>query len=294
MTVPEESFVPHDGSLREIRAVIAAAPRIQSARASLSWSKRFLAALWGYLVYWLQEPVLVFAGFYLAAAAIAQPFYVPSGSMQPALAIGDLLLATKYSYGYSRYSLPLAEGSTPVLRVFAKTPEPGDVIVFRKPGNEAVTLVKRVVALPGDRVQMRNGRLWINGRKLPLAADGIGKAEDGPGEGAPGAYFDRARFIETLPNGRAHPIFKKMWDGPFDNTGEYRVPQGHLFVMGDNRDDSADSRIPPEESGVGFLPLADVVGKAQLVVASVDFVNTSGVWGWPLQLRLKRLFSPIH
>jgi len=279
-------------------------PEMKSAAAKLSESRsfrdfasklRYTALITAaFVVYWLREPAVVFVGFYMVATAVAQPFYVPSGSMQPTLAIGDLLLATKYSYGYSRYSLPFAGGDTPSQRLFGQTPQPGDVVVFRKPGETATTLVKRVVGLPGDRIQMRGGHLWINGRQLPLQADSYGKAEDGPGEAAPGTYFTTARFIETLPNGRQHPVFKKIWGAPYDDTAEYVVPSGHLFVMGDNRDDSADSRVPAEESGVGYLPAANVMGRAQVVVASVDFVNASGLWAWPLQLRVKRLLSHIQ
>lgn len=242
---------------------------------------------------WVKEPLIIFGVIYMGASAVAQPFYVPSGSMQPTLGIGDLLLATKYSYGYSRYSLPFAFGPTPTRQLFASLPQPGDVVVFRKPDGSSQNLVKRVVALPGDRVQMKAGRLWINGRELPVRAEGSGQAEDGPGERNPGDYLDVERYVETLPNGREHPIYKKPGGWLFDDTPEYVVPPGNLFVMGDNRDDSADSRVPREMNGVGFLPAANVVGRARVIVASVDFVNASGFWEWPFQMRLNRTLSQV-
>ena len=243
---------------------------------------------------WLKEPLAIVAAVYMGAAALAQPFYVPSGSMQPTLGIGDLLIATKYSYGFSRYSLPFSAGPTPSNQIFASLPKPGDVVVFRKPNDTSKTLVKRVVGLPGDHIQMKAGRLWINGRELALRPDGYGKAEDGPGEVAPGTYFDADRFVETLPNGSEHLIFKKTWGGIYDDTLEVVVPVGHVFVMGDNRDDSADSRVSPEEHGVGFLPAANIVGRARVVIASVDFVNADGLWQWPLQFRVGRVLTRVR
>ena len=247
-------------------------------------------ALWD----WFKEPLAIVAVVYAGAAAFAQPYYVPSGSMQPTLAIGDLLIATKFSYGYTRYSLPFSAGPTPEKQLFARLPEPGDVVVFRKPGRTELTLVKRVVGLPGDRIQMKAGRLWINGREMALRPDGRGKAENGPTEGPEGAYLAVGRYIETLPNGRRHVIFKKMWGADFDETPEVVVPPGHVFVLGDNRDDSADSRVSPLLNGVGMLPAANIVGRARLVVGSVDFVNARGVWEWPLQFRLSRMLNRIR
>jgi len=168
------------------------------------------------------------------------------------------------------------------------------VVVFALPVDASVTLVKRVIGLPGDHLQMRSGRLWINGKELPLQADGTGLAEDGPGEGAPGRYFDAERYVETLPNGKKHVIFRKHWGGVYDDTGVYVVPPDHLFVMGDNRDDSSDSRFPLEEGGVSYLPVANVMGRARVVVASVDFVNASGIWTWPLHLRFSRILNAIR
>lgn len=243
---------------------------------------------------WVKEPLFIVAAVYMGATAIAQPYYVPSGSMQPTLAIGDLLIATKFSYGFDRYSLPFTAGPTPARQYFASLPQPGDVVVFRKPGNTAQTLVKRVVGLPGDRIQMKAGRLWINGKELLLRSTGPGKVEDGPGETAPGAYFDAECYIETLPNGREHPIYKKPGGSSLDDTPEVAVPPGNLFVMGDNRDDSGDSRVPTELNGVGFLPVANVVGRARVVVASVDFVNAVGIWQWPFELRVGRVLKRVR
>ena len=190
----------------------------------------------------------------VAKGALAEPFYVPSGSMEPTLMIGDALLASKFPYGYGTASLPMQINLPESSRVFAETPKRGDVVVFRWPGDTSQAWVKRVVGLPGDRIQMRQGQLFINDHPASLKPDGIGEAEDDNG-----GYEPAYRYIETLPNGVSHLIFKLRDNGRLDNTPEVTVPAGKLFVLGDNRDNSADSRVPLREGGVGLLDRKSVV-----------------------------------
>jgi signal peptidase I len=220
----------------------------------------------------------------------AEAYYVPSGSMLPSLLIGDQLLVSKYPYGYSRYSLPVPVAPESAERLLGKLPDYGDVVVFRLPRDPSQTYVKRVVGLPGDRVQMRDGRLSVNGKVLPLRRDGIGKIED-----EDGARMSAPRYVETLPNGREHPIFKFRQNGDLDNTREFTVGAGEIFVMGDNRDDSADSRMPPTAGGVGLVPVENLVGRVEAILGSWDMaVRRDPVWTWPSGLRLSRFFSRVH
>jgi signal peptidase I len=222
--------------------------------------------------------------------AIAEPFYVPSGSMEPTLLIGDELLATKYPYGYSTASLPAILDLPSTGRIMGAVPKRGDVVVFRWPGNRSQVWVKRVIGLPGDRIAMRDGQVIINGEPAPLTPDGIGRVES-----ENGALSDAHRFIETLPGGRKHLIFKLVPREPLDNMPEVKVPAGYLFVMGDNRDNSADSRVQVAAGGVGLLPVANLVGRVDAIVGSWDLgMESRPLWTWPQGLRLSRFFTGVH
>jgi signal peptidase I len=225
-----------------------------------------------------------------AKTAIAEPFYVPSGSMEPTLQIGDEILATKFNYGYSTASLPGFITLPSTGRVFGALPERGDVVVFRWPGDRGQVWVKRVIGLPGDRIALDNGRVFINEKPVGLTRDGTG-----PVEREDGSRVEAERLIETLPNGRKHVIFKLMPYEPLDNMPEVTIPPGHLFVMGDNRDNSADSRVPVREGGVGLLPASDLVGKVETIVGSWDLATRhKPIWDWPGGLRLSRFFTAVR
>ena len=226
---------------------------------------------------------------FIAKGAIAEPFYVPSGSMEPTLLIGDALVASKFPYGYGAASLPIQITLPETGRLFGETPKRGDVVVFRWPGDRAQAWVKRVVGLPGDRIQMRQGQLFINDRAAQLRPDGVGASEDERGGNEP-AY----RYIETLPDGVEHAIFK-MRENRLDNTPEVTVPAGKLFVLGDNRDNSADSRVSVRDGGVGLLPIDNLIGRADAVVGSWDMaVRSQPVWNWASGFRLRRFFTSVH
>lgn len=227
---------------------------------------------------------------FLAKGALAEPFYVPSASMEPTLLIGDALLASKFPYGYSTASLPIHVSLPETGRVLASTPKRGDVVVFRWPGDRSQVWVKRVIGLPGDRIQVQSGMVYINGLATQVKPDGIGAAEDDNGGSEPAR-----RYVETLPDGVSHPIFKLYDHGRLDNTEEVLVPPEHLFVMGDNRDNSADSRVPVRSGGVGLLPMDNLVGRVDAIVGSWDLgVRNQPVSTWLSGFRMARFFTKVN
>ncbi|MFO1068624.1 MAG: signal peptidase I [Geminicoccaceae bacterium] len=211
-----------------------------------------------------------------------EPFNIPSGSMKPTLLVGDYLFVSKFSYGYSRYSLPFG---LPLLdgRLFGRMPERGDVVVFKLPSDNSTDYIKRVIGLPGDRIQVVNGILHVNGQ--PVKVEPIGMFEDEER----GRSAEIPMFQETLPEGVQHRILEMSNSGPFDDTQVFEVPPGHFFAMGDNRDNSQDSRV------IGFIPVENLIGRAEIIFFSVDgSARLWELWRWPFAIRYDRLFRPIH
>ena len=214
-----------------------------------------------------------------------EPFNIPSGSMVPTLLVGDYLFVSKFSYGYSRYSLPLG---LPLFsgRIFSHPPEQGDVAVFKLPADNSTDYIKRIVGLPGDRLQMKAGILYINDKPLPRK-----RIQDYLYHEPGGAVIPLVQYIETLPNGRQHPIIKLGDNGLLDNTQVYEVPPGEYFAMGDNRDNSQDSRVL---SAVGFIPAENLVGRAEFIFFSTDgSARLWEFWKWPFAVRYSRLFHGV-
>jgi signal peptidase I len=213
-----------------------------------------------------------------------QPFSIPSGSMRPTLLEGDYLFVTKWAYGYSRHSLPF---SPPIFggRIWGGTPERGDVVVFKFPPNPSLDYIKRVVGLPGDRIQMIDGVLHINGE--PVERERVGQI-DNPDITEVQRPVDVWR--ETLPNGVSYDTLDLSPNSIGDDTREFVVPEGHYFMMGDNRDNSTDSRF-----NVGFVPAENLVGRANIIFFSIaEGSSPLEIWKWPTDLRLSRLFTWVE
>ena len=261
-----------------------------------------------------------------------EPFNIPSGSMIPTLHIGDHIFITKWSYGYSRYSFPFGSWHLWNGRIFKSMPKVGDVIVFRNPKNESLDYVKRLIGLPGDTIQMREGRLYINGEMVerrdprPYVVAVLPRSLRGTGyyyenmqvrgnkilvDGAPADFnytieyradhicrttpglcgvFPATEYTEVLPNGTEHSIIEYTDNGPMDNTMEYLVPENHLFFMGDNRDNSNDSR-----ADVGFVPVDNVLGRVWFVWYSHNYASPMvAFWNWNAKMRWNRFGKGIN
>jgi signal peptidase I len=215
-----------------------------------------------------------------------QPFNIPSGSMMETLLVGDYLFVSKYSYGYSRYSFPfgppLFEG-----RVWDGTPERGDVVVFKLPVDNETDYIKRVIGLPGDTVQVRDSIVYVNDEPI-----GRERVDDFVAVNHLGAERRVARYVETMDNGRSYSVLQLTDSGFGDNTQVYHVPEGHYFMMGDNRDNSTDSRML---GAVGYVPHENLVGRAEVIFFSLEEgAQAWQFWRWPTGVRWDRLFSMVR
>ncbi|MFZ5669680.1 MAG: signal peptidase I [Pseudomonadota bacterium] len=216
-----------------------------------------------------------------------QPFTIPSASMEPNLLKGDYIIVSKYSYGYSKHSIPF---SPPLFkgRLFERAPKRGDIIVFKLPADNHTDYIKRLIGVPGDRVQVRAGVVYVNGRAIT-------RVQDGPGD--PGVCWNGStvqRFAETNMIGKSYVTYDCGPRGDVDDTPTYIVPEGHYFFMGDNRDNSLDSRVAPQAGGVGFVPAENLVGKAQIILLSWnDKASLFKPWTWFLDARPSRFFHVL-
>ena len=232
-----------------------------------------------------------------------QPFNIPSGSMKSNLLVGDFLFVSKLSYGYSTYTfpqtldIPFVKVSIPLRpqklfsgRIFASEPKRGDVAVFKLPKDNSTDFIKRVIGMPGDTIEMRGGVLFLNGQEIPKTpiADFVAIEEDGQVHTSP-------RFEETLPNGVKYTVLDTIQNGQGDDKGPYKVPAGHYFMMGDNRDNSTDSRF----AQVGFVPFENFVGRADLIFFSAAIDEPGNCrpfapWTWPGCVRFRRVISLVR
>jgi signal peptidase I len=225
-----------------------------------------------------------------------QPFIIPSSSMAPTLLVGDYLLTSKFSYGYSKYSFPFWKQNLFEGRIWTGQPKRGDVVVFRLPNNPSKDYIKRVIGLPGDNVQVVQGVLHINGEPVQLK-----KLEDFVGSGKT-CYSESSksrisvpRYIETLSNGVKHEILRCPIKMRVEDTPVFIVPPGNYFMMGDNRNNSLDSRVSRIGGGVGFVPEENLIGRAEMLVFSVsEDIKLSAPWQWPAKIRWSRAFNLIQ
>lgn len=263
--------------------------------AARSTSKKPDEGIWETIKVIIQALLIAF----LVRTFLFQPFNIPSASMYPTLKVGDYLFVSKLSYGYGKYSFNFSLGGfgDPVIkccpfdfpgrRVLADVPQRGDVAVFKLPTNTDVDYIKRVIGLPGDRIQMRDGVLYIN--DVPVKKERIEDYVDPDSDGGSGRPIPQ--YMETLPNGVTYRVLDLDAHSSEDNTDVYTVPEGHYFMMGDNRDNSQDSRFLDK---VGYVPLENFVGRADMIFFSISADATLlKIWEWPVRIRWSRLLNFI-
>ncbi len=211
---------------------------------------------------------------------LVQPFTIPSGSMYPTLMVGDYLYVTKYTYGFSRYSFPFGGYWLPDFgRILPNDPKRGEVVVFRVIDKDQ-DYIKRIIGLPGDKIKIESGRVYVNDKILPRK-----RLADSNYKG-----FKVETYLETLPSGKSYKIWEVGSDDSFsDNTGQYTVPENHYFMLGDNRDQSSDSRF----SDVGFVPFDALIGKARHILFSLENASSYEFWKWFSNVRSDRFIKRI-
>ncbi|MBL8884278.1 MAG: signal peptidase I [Hyphomicrobium sp.] len=263
---------------------------------------------------WLETAIIIAEALAIAMFVrvfLYQPFNIPSGSMKNTLLIGDYLFVSKLSYGYSKYSFPrtatvcipftgacstfrILPDLIPEGRIFSAEPKRGDVAVFRKPADNETDYIKRVIGLPGDKIQMKDGMLYINGTAVPKKKVDTVRSR----ESSRFSMVSADVYEETLPNGVTYHVLDFERDGVFDNTNVYEVPEGHYFMMGDNRDNSSDSR-DMSPGGVGYVPFENFIGRAEIIFFSAkvdepDAFRWYAPWRWPFDIRWNRFFKLVR
>ena len=237
-------------------------------------------ALWENIKVIIQALILAM----VIRTVLFQPFTIPSGSMMPTLLVGDYIFVNKFAYGYSKYSLPFSPDIFSG-RLFGADPKRGDIVVFRFPPNPEIDYIKRCIGLPGDHIQVTDGVLYVNGKPVPKVADGSFTSDYKLDPGA-----DVPVFRETLDNGKTYDTLDQSPVSRGDNTREFIVPEGHYFMMGDNRDNSLDSRFD-----VGFVPAENLVGRASVIFFSLgNDTSFREIWKWPTNMRWDRLFKVVE
>ncbi len=226
----------------------------------------------------------------LVRTFLFQPFNIPSGSMKDTLLVGDYLFVSKYAYGYSRFSLPFSPNIFSG-RIWSAEPQRGDIVVFKLPSDNSTDYIKRVIGLPGDKIQVTGGVVYINGVAVPRE-----RVEDSVTTDRFGREIHAPQYRETLPNGVSYDTLDLDPNSFEDNTQVYEVPPGHYFMMGDNRDNSTDSRVPasPGGPGVGYVPFENIVGRAEIIFFSVKEGEAAWqFWKWPWSVRFDRVLKVL-